>query len=193
MFRFIKEHSYEIVKLFFTQIGIAVFGLVLSCATNSNSTLFLISSIFSAIFYNCLLYSEGWELGAKDRPRITNGRMKYTPAKGVYFSLLSNSVNYVFVLIMLVCLLFGSALELFGNIYVITWYIQRTISAMYMGINTYFSPNQVIEGVTYIVPDSIFQPLFYLFATIPSVLSVGLGYYMGANDKKLFTVKKSDS
>ena len=121
MFRFIKEHSYEIVKLFFTQIGIAVFGLVLSFATNSNSTLFLISSIFSAIFYNCLLYSEGWELGAKDRPRITNGRMKYTPAKGVYFSLLSNSVNYVFVLIMLVCLLFGSALELFGNIYVITW------------------------------------------------------------------------
>ncbi len=192
MFRFIKEHSYEIVKLFLTQIGISVLGLVLSFATSSNTLLFLFSSIFAAIFYICLLYSEGWELGAKDRPRITNGRMVFDPIKGVRFSLLSNSVNFILVIIMFVALLIGSNIEFFGNTYVIVWYIQRTISAMFMGINTYFSPVQTIEGINYVIPDSLYQPLFYLISVFPSVCAVGLGYFMGAKDQKLFTVKKPD-
>ena len=190
MFRFFKEHSYEIVKLFLTQIGIAVFGLVMAFATSSNKTLFLMSSIFAAFFYWCLLYSEAWELGTKDMPRVSNGRMKYTPFKGVIFSLCSNSINFILIFVMIVSLIFGSAVELFGNVYVIVFFIQRTIGAMFMGINQYLSPVQVIDGVEYLVNDSIFQPLFYLIATIPSFIAVGLGYYMGLNDRKLFTVNK---
>ena len=190
MFRFIKEHSYEIVKLFLTQIGIAVFGLVLAFATSSNKTLFLMSSIFAAFFYWCLLYSEAWELGSKDMPRVSNGRMKYTPFKGVLYAVCSNSVNYLFIIIMLIALLLGSTIELFGNVYVIVFFIQRTISAMFMGINQYISPVRVIEGVEYLVNDSVFQPLFYLVSTLPSLLAVGLGYYMGLNDRKLFTINK---
>ena len=190
MFRFFKEHSYEIVKLFLTQIGIAVFGLVMAFATSSNKTLFLMSSIFAAFFYWCLLYSEAWELGAKDMPRVSNGRMKYSPFKGVIYAAFSNSVNYILVFIMFVSIFLGTTIELFGNIYVIVFFIQRTISAMFMGINQSISPVRVIEGVEYLVNDSVFQPVFYLVSTLPSLLVVGLGYYMGLNDRKLFTTNK---
>ncbi len=192
MFRFIKEHSYEIVKLFLTQIGIAVFGLVLSFATATNDLLFLFTSIFAVVFYCCLLYSEAWEMGAKDRPRVTNGRLKYSPCKGAVYACCSNSLNYLIVVIMSICLLFGSQNEFFGGIYFILYSIQRIICAMFMGLNNYFSPATIIDGKEYIVSDTFFQPLFYLLSTIPSILSVWLGYYMGLNDRKLFTVKKAD-
>ncbi len=196
MFAFLKEHSYEVVKLFLTQVAIAVLGLVLSFSTSTSGMLFLLSSIFASVFFICLLYSEGWELGAKDRPRITNGRMKMDPIKGIKFSLWANSINFILVAVMFISFFLGSkhgaGIESFGNIYAIDWYIQRTLSAMYMGINTFFSPSTVADGTRYITPDSIFHPIFYLLSIIPSVLSVGLGYFMGANDRKLFTVNKAD-
>ncbi len=195
MISFIKEHSYEIFKLFLTQIAIAILGLVLSFSTSSNSLLFLVSSIFAAIFYACLLYSEGWELGAKDRPRITNGRMILDPVKGIKLSLMSNSVNFVLVITMFISFFLGSktgaGIGAFGSLYAVVWFIQRMISAMFMGINYYFSPFNTVDGIKYIVPDSIFHPIFYLLAIIPSVAAVGLGYYMGANDRKLLTVNAS--
>lgn len=195
MIRFIKEHSYDIFKLFLTQIAIAVLGLVLSFSTSSNSMLFFVSSLFAAVFYICLLYSEGWELGAKDRPRITNGRLKFDPFKGARLSLLSNSVNFVLVLILFISFFLGSksgaGIGSFGSLYAVVWYIQRTISAMFMGINSYFSPVNTVEGIRYIIPDSIYHPVFYLISVIPSVISVALGYYMGANDRKLLTVNAS--
>ena len=195
MFRFLKEHSYEVFKLFLTQIAIAVLGLVLSFSTSTNAMLFLLSSIFASVFYVCLLYSEGWELGAKDRPRITNGRMKFDPIKGVKFSLLSNLFNYILVVVLLVSFFLGSksgaGIPFFGNSYVISFNIQRIISAMFMGINQYFSPKTIVDGISYITSDSLFHPIFYLLTTIPSVFALGLGYYMGANDRKLLTVNKS--
>ena len=192
MFRFVKEHSYEIFKFFLTQIGIAVFGLVLSFATNSNDLLFLLTSIFATVFYCCLLYSEAWEIGAKDRPRMLNGRMKFSVGRGFVYGCLSNSLNFFLTVVMIICLLFGSKIVFFGNVYVIFFYVQRTISAMFMGINEYFAPVNIINGIEYTKADSIFHPLFYLLSTIPSIASIGLGYFMGANDRKLFTVKKPD-
>ena len=195
MIGFIKEHSYDIFKLFLTQIAIAILGLVLAFSTSSNSLLFLVSSLFSAFFYFCLLYSEGWELGAKDRPRITNGRLKFDPLKGARLSLFSNSINIILVLVLFISLILGSksgaGIGAFGSLYAIVWYIQRTISAMFMGINSYFSPVNMVDGMKFIVPDSIYHPIFYLVTIIPSIVSVALGYYMGANDRKLLTVNAS--
>ncbi len=192
MLRFIKEHSYEIVKFFLTQIGIAVFGLILSFATNSNDFVLLLTSIFAVVFYCCLLYSEAWEIGAKDKPRIDNGRMKYCAGRGFVYAVFSNSLNFLFVIILLICLPLGRTNEFFGNIYAVVFYIVRIISAMFIGINEYFAPSNVTNGIEYTDYSSIFQPLFYLIATIPSVVSVGLGYFMGVNDRKLFTVNKAD-
>ncbi len=192
MFRFLKEYSYEVFKFFLTQIAIAILGLVLAFSTSSNDMLFLVSSIFSGVFYICLLYSEGWEIGSKDRPRITNGRMKFDPIKGAKFSILSNFVNYILVLVMFVSFFLGSkdgaGITFFGNTYAITYTVQRFISAMFMGINAYFAPHQLVDGAEIIVNDSIFHPVFYLLTTIPSVISVALGYYMGAKDRKILTV-----
>lgn len=194
MFRFFREHSYEIVKLFLTQVAIAVLGLVLSFSTSSSSMLFLVSSIFASFFFVCLLYSEGWELGAKDRPRITNNRMVFDPYKGVKFSFFSNLLNFILVFILFISYFLGSksgaGIELFGSIYAIDLYIQRTLSAMYMGINSYFAPYTISEGVKYITSDTIYQPVFYLISIVPSIIAVGLGYYMGANDRKLLTSPK---
>ena len=196
MFRFFKEFSYEVVKLFLTQVAIAVLGLVLSFSTSTSNVLVLVSSIFASIFFVCLLYSEGWELGAKDRSRILNGRLPFDKMKGVKLSLLSNSINFILVFVLFVSFFLGSrsgaGIELFGSIYAIDLYIQRTISAMYMGINTYFSPYTISEGVKYITSDTLYQPIFYLVSIIPSICAVGLGYYMGAMDTKLLTVRRPE-
>ena len=193
MFRFIKEHSYEIIKLFLTQIALSIMGLILSFSTNSNPLLYLLSSLFTSVFFWCLLYTEGWELGAKDRSRILNGRMKYNPYKGTIYSLFANIPNFLLIVIMLVSLALGSFVEFFGSAYAISYFIERLICAAYMGINNYLAPSTVINEVRYIISDSVFQPLFYLVFVIPSVISVTLGYILGAKDKKLLTVNKPNN
>ena len=142
-----------------------------------------------------LIATENWRDLIKDRPRITNGRLKFDPIKGARLSLFSNSLNFVLVLVLFVSFFLGSksgaGIGAFGSLYAVVWYIQRTISAMFMGINSYFSPVNTVEGIRYIIPDSIYHPVFYLLTIVPSVISVALGYYMGANDRKLLTVNAS--
>ena len=56
MINFLKGYSYDIFKMFVNQLGMTMFGLVLSMATSRNDPLFIISSVFSIIFLTkCLL------------------------------------------------------------------------------------------------------------------------------------------
>ena len=87
MMRFLKENMSTITKMIVNQLGMMIFGLVLSMATSQNDTLFLLASVFSVCFYMFLVYTVGWELGAKDKVRLDGGRIAYAPFKGAtYFS-----------------------------------------------------------------------------------------------------------
>ena len=100
MIGFLKENSYSMVKMFVNQIGMPVFGTMLALATAGNPTLLLCSSIFAILFYLFLLYSVGWEIGAKDKIRIDGGRMTEFPAKGFLIALGANLPNLLLAVLM---------------------------------------------------------------------------------------------
>ena len=57
MLGFIKENSYSVFKMIINQIAMAIFGLALTFATSNFDVIFLIVSIFAALFYMVLLYT----------------------------------------------------------------------------------------------------------------------------------------
>lgn len=95
MLNFLKENSYTIFKMLVNQIGMTIFGIVLSMATAQNDTLHLVSSIFSILFYMVLLYTMTWDIGYEEKIRIDHKRLKYNPLKGFYMSLVANLPNIV--------------------------------------------------------------------------------------------------
>ena len=81
--KFIKENSYDIVKFFIYQAGIAIFSIALLTAVSSaiedddglRSIMKLVVSILAVGFYIMLVYTVSWEHGAKDRIRIDAGKI----------------------------------------------------------------------------------------------------------------------
>ncbi len=97
---FLKEHSYNMVKLFLNQIGMTVFGTMLALALSRHESLLIASGVFSVIFFLALNYSVLWEIGAKDKIRIDGGRLKPMPYKGAILSAGANLPNIILTLLM---------------------------------------------------------------------------------------------
>jgi FtsH-binding integral membrane protein len=94
--KFVKENSYDIVKLIINQIGITIFSLVLLFTANGANlppVFKPLFSVFSTLFYFALLYTVAWEFGAKDKIKIDSGRYSATKAKGLFLGLWANCVN----------------------------------------------------------------------------------------------------
>ena len=78
---FIKENSYQIVRLMLFQFAMAVFGIVLIFATRmasdgAFSPLSLVASTLSVGLYMYILYATVQELGAKDKIRYEHSEEK---------------------------------------------------------------------------------------------------------------------
>ena len=105
---FWKKHSYQIVRLFVIQIGIAIFGLVLSFAVmtafrnRSDWLPLLMVSIFSVLFYLFLLYSVAWEIGGKDRLKLDAVHTEFKGRTGIFLALFAEIPNFLFDLVMLI-------------------------------------------------------------------------------------------
>ena len=95
MFNYLKENSYNIVKMFLTQIALAMLGVIMSMATHTNDNAFLISSILCTVIYVYILYLMTHELGTKDKPAIDGGRAKLHSFKGFWISFCANIPNIV--------------------------------------------------------------------------------------------------
>ena len=103
--RFLKENSYDIIRLYINQIGITIFSLVLyfsitSLADNpDNSDMYLKVkvgiSIFATIFFYALLYTAAWDWGANDKIRIDAGKIKKNIVKGALMAAIANSFNFI--------------------------------------------------------------------------------------------------
>ena len=92
---FVKENSYLMFKMFVNQLGMTIFAIILTFATNQNDTLFLIVSIFSILFYMVLLYFMTWDIGYGEKIRIDAKRLDYKPMKGLILSFCANIINIV--------------------------------------------------------------------------------------------------
>ena len=94
MWKFLKEYSYDIVKLLLSQVALAIFALVLIMfSSNFDNIVYMAVGMFSIIFYLYLLYTIVKDIGAKDRPAYAGGRAKPMWLKGFFISLASNSIN----------------------------------------------------------------------------------------------------
>lgn len=186
MKRFFEDGLEVIIKMLVTQLGMTMFGVMITMAAvsferaseGSNNVLSLIASIVAVILYMFLLYIHVWNKGAHDRIKIDGGRMKENKLKGLYLSLVANSLNIFLGLVMvstyyfcdfaknpnaMVCQIFGTAND-----------IARIIQGMFIGIVNYISPNAQTTS-----------PFVFLLITVPALFISTLGYYLGTKNKKV--------
>lgn len=186
MKNFFEDTLEVIIKMLVTQLGMTMFGVMITMAAvsfertseSANNVLSLVASVFSVFMYMFLLYIHVWNKGARDRIKIDGGGMKENKLKGLYMSLVANSLNLFLGLVMvatyyfcdfttnpnsMVCQIFGTAND-----------IARIIQGMFIGIVNYISPNA--ESTT---------PFLFLLITVPALFISSLGYYLGTKNKKV--------
>ena len=191
--RFFKTNSYDIVRLYINQIGIAIFSLVLLTAAglldfDSGSIALSIKvgvSVFTTLFYLMLIYNVMWECGAKDAIRVASGKVESSTLKGLFMSLFANIPNFVLSVFSFVTIglaMLGTAGQLFKSLFAFFNLIMRMHESMYLGM---------IQGLTTgLSGDVDFLVESLLFIIVP-VISIGvshLGYLLGTKEKKLLSI-----
>ncbi len=173
MKNFFKDNSYTIFKMFVNQLGMMFFGLVLSFATQTNDTLFLVASAFSIVFYLFLLYTMTWDIGFREKVSVDNGRIPKRPLKGALISLCANSVNFLFAIF--ITLANFVELSFIGTLGGIGSFCGLALEGMYLGVLS-----NTVGGVAI----SSFWWVWFLIP-IPAILTCAIAYYMGLRDFKL--------
>jgi len=191
MKKFFQDCFDTTLKMIVTQLGMTMFGLMLTMATRAlpgaadkknDSSLLLVGGI-AVFLYMFLLYTHVWDKGAKDKIKVDSGRMTNMPLKGLYMSLMANSLNIILGLIMcstfyfcdfvnapnsIACQVFGSAND-----------IARLIQGMYTGLIIYISPNA-----------SSTNPFLFLAIVLPALFISTFGYYMGLTNRRIIKVSQ---
>ncbi len=158
MKKFFVNYSFYAVKMFLNQFAISLLGLTLSGVFSRAelSTGQLVSSICAVVFYLFLIYYMTWELGYNDRIAEGHGHIVTHPLTGLFVSLLANSLNFIFAVLILCRVAFGSFCII--------------IEGMYAGIII-----TVANGGT--------APTWLYFAIIaPALIVSTLSYYLGLHD-----------
>jgi hypothetical protein len=181
MIGFLKENSYSMVKMFVNQIAMTVFGTMLALATAGNPTLLLCSSIFAILFYLFLVYSVGWEIGAKDKIRIDGGRMREFPAKGFLIALGANLPNLLLALLMGIGALISTATgaEWAGSMSVVCNAIARLIEGMYLGVI------KVLEDMLPAGHSILSVWWWFLLLPVPAIFTGWLSYFLGSRNIRI--------
>ncbi|MGI6202495.1 MAG: hypothetical protein ACOYID_03730 [Eubacteriales bacterium] len=180
MIKFIKDNSYLIFKMMVNQLGMMMFGLVLSMATYNDDKLHLATSIFAVGFYMVLLYMMCWEYGQKEKVRVDHGRLPYMPLKGLYMSLCANVINILLAIILLFGYINVTDIEnqqpsWAYSLYDSTRFFALVAQAMYIGIiNMHMRVNH-----------GQINPVMFFVIILPSLAASALGYYFGLKDRRL--------
>lgn len=184
MSNFFRENSYSMVRLFLNQIALTVFGTMLALATAKNDTLLLVTSIFSVLFYLYLVYSFGWEIGAKDKIRIDGGRLAPMPAKGFLIALVANIPNLLLALLMGFGAIISTATgaEWAGDLSVVCNAIARLIEGMYLGII------KILEDVVFTDAHIIDVWWWFIVITLPAIITGGVSYILGSKNFRILSL-----
>ena len=183
---FIKENSYIILKEIANQIGMIMFGLMLSMAASmgGNDTLLLLSGIASALFYWFLLYTLAWDYGSGEKVRVDAGRIPFVPYKGLLFSLAANVLNIlVGILIVIFWFATGAAGEGTASCMMIGGFLNSMYAGITSGANALAS---AAAGAENLLVASPLNPILYLIYPLPALGICTLGYYLGVHDRHLF-------
>ena len=196
--KFLKENSYDIVRLYINQVGITIFSLVLYTSigfindATLNVQLKIWLSVFATVFYLALLYTAAWEFGAKDKIKIDSGKLSRAPMKGAVMSLVANAPNFVlaiFTILMIVIYILGGT-EGFYSAFGVFNLLLRFTNAMFLG---------VIQGIFSGISDEylsyVWQSVAYLIMPLFSVAATQIGYSLGERNIRIlaaFSTKSND-
>ena len=186
--KFIKENSYDIVKFFIYQIGIAVFSLTLAIPLaaavdeKNDSIVQLCVSILAVAFYFMLVYTVSWEHGATDRIRIDAGKVSLDKYKGAKIAFIACVPN----VILSVIAIFASLLYIEGNawntVLGLVLAILGLIESMYLGAIQFAVSGIANPSTTYYLAMSIG---FFVMPVIVAVFA-HLGYVFGDKNIRIF-------
>ena len=172
---FLRDHSYDAVKMFLNQFATAVFGFVLALASSKaqNAVLRNVTSGFAIAFYLFLLYTMTWEIGFRDKNAVDNGRKEKKPLTGLWISLLANSINFLLgIFIMLGSL---TNVSVFGKIGGVCASIAVLIEGMYTGVlANHVAPETPLNSFWWV----------YLLLPVPALVTCLIAYILGTKDKK---------
>ena len=195
--KFIKEHSYDIVRLYINQIGIAIFSLVLYTAVgvledkSLGTKVKLLLSVFATLFYFVLIYCAAWDWGAKDKIKIDGGRMEKRPLKGALLAIYANISN---ILLAGVCALtmglyMAGLGETLYSVSAVFNLIIRFLSAMYLGtLQCIFIFAEANTALYFLL-----QAIGYMIMPVFAIGVTQFGYHMGICEKRLFPSNKMNS
>ena len=199
---FFKENSYDIVKLYLTQIAISVFALIMYTSagfikanTSLSATFQIIISVFSILFYFVLLYTAAWDWGANDKIRADGGRCTLDKTRGLKMVAISNLPNYIFVLVPVIGFGLSTAgintfLAKLGTIF---FAILQFTASMFQGliVNVFDFLRDGAEGAA---NESFYfaQACGYAVMIIITVFVTHIAYTLGSKDKKLFGFIKTN-
>ncbi|MBQ7380531.1 MAG: hypothetical protein IJW69_00435 [Clostridia bacterium] len=190
MLAFLKERSYDIVRMFLYQVAIAIFGISLAIATGSKSTstdlvgyqpatLQIVTSVFSIAFYLFLVCHLLWEIGVKDANRISENPTKPSRLTGLYMGLAASSLNFL-IAVFITLGNFLSHIPFFGTLGAGAVTAGLLTEGMYMGL--------LAIRVNDVPLNSMWFMWFVIM--IPMILSSTLAYIAGTREFCFFKPKK---
>ena len=182
MLQFYKDNMKLVHKFVLNQVAIGLFGfMVVFVMSSFGFAAEMAATVFSTLFFLSLLYDNAWDEGARDKNRISNGRMEFKPFLGAKIALMAYIPTFVLLFFSLV----NGILELFGitfmnGVCLVTNAIVLFFShGMYLGFSSWYN---TLLGTGY---SSIFLTLFFFALMIPAIFAYTLGYYLGAKDLQI--------
>ncbi|MBO5683006.1 MAG: hypothetical protein J6S10_03415 [Clostridia bacterium] len=178
---FFSDYSYSAVKMFVNQFAISIFGAMLSMATTAaeNDTLAIVCSVLAIVFYLFLIYTQTWEIGARDRISVDIGKKPYRPNTGLAISALANVPNILIAIVFFIVLKILPQTVVAGNTGVIASLFNMLLQGMYLGIIT------AVKIGEYALKDFW---VTYFAIILPAMLTSWLAYYLGFKNKKFTTL-----
>jgi hypothetical protein len=189
--KFLKDNSYDIVRLLINQVGITIFSLILYTSIGAVNIedgmkrgVNVALSVFSMLFYFALLYTVAWDWGAKDKIRIDGGRMEPDVFKGAKMAFFANVPNFIltFVCVLTFSIFLATDSLAAENVSRVFDLIIRLFMSMYLGVlQGIFNGLRGNENMFYFA-----QAIGYFVIPVLPILATQFGYTMGTKEKKIF-------
>ena len=190
--KILKNHLYDIIRLYINQIGITIFALILYFSASIpddqalSVKLQIAISVFAILFFFALLYTMGWDWGANDIIRVESGKQKKTPFKGAVLAFFANIINFVLAgvcIISMILVINGN--EGAGTVNQVFNLLLRFTNSMYLGVIKGIVSSTVDVNLLY-----LYQSIAYFIAPIFSIGVTQLGYFLGTRNFKIFGGRK---
>lgn len=191
--KYFRENSRLISRIFVNQIGMTIFGVILTTAvmraTNNNHSITLLVSLFATLLYLALIYNVMWEEGARNIIRIEAGRMEASPLFPVKAALFASIPNLVLALLLgISCLLmYPLGVEFFRGIYGALHIILALFEAMYLGLF-----KVILDAFPEPAVQDAMSCLLYFLSSLPMILVAWGAYALGSRNIYIFGKRSSD-